>query len=172
MDILGKSQLHPIYMSIGNIVNWRRNKPDIKQLLGYMPILKAKNNTEKKSIEFKKTAREMFHNSLKILLDSIFKLKNGLDFSIDKKLFWFIPRISIIIADWPEAATYCLTYKSSNSNFPCHFCLVTKNNLNNINLSIENIILRTHKLMKQYINKNTTKNVSIESIFNYFLTLL
>ena len=168
MDILGKSQLYPIYISIGNILNWRCNKPDVKQLLGYMPILKAKNNTEKKSIEFKKTAREIFHNSLKILLDPIFKLKNGLDLSIDNKLFWFIPRISIIIADWPEAATYCLTYKSSNSNFPCHFCLVAKNNLNNINLSIENIIPRTHELMQQYINENTTKNISIEPIFNYF----
>src|SRR3954468_18108366 len=28
VDTLGKSQLHPIYISIGNINNWRRNKPD------------------------------------------------------------------------------------------------------------------------------------------------
>ena len=87
VDILGKSQLHPIYISIGNILNWRRNKPDVKQLLGYMPILKAKNNIEKKSIEFKKTVYKIFHNSLKILLDSIFKLKNNLYLFIDNKLF-------------------------------------------------------------------------------------
>jgi len=48
VDTLGKSQLHPIYISIGNIVNWRRNKSDAKQLLGYLPILKHKNATEKK----------------------------------------------------------------------------------------------------------------------------
>ena len=30
VDTLGKSQLHPIYMTIGNIKNWRRNKPDVK----------------------------------------------------------------------------------------------------------------------------------------------
>src|SRR5438270_4091664 len=35
-DTLGKSQLHPIYLSIGNIPTWRRNKPDAKQLLGYL----------------------------------------------------------------------------------------------------------------------------------------
>ena len=34
-------------MSIGNIKNWRRNKPNAKQLLGYLPILKASDNTEK-----------------------------------------------------------------------------------------------------------------------------
>src|SRR5207248_7563251 len=40
-DTLGKSQLHLIYLSIGNIPTWRRNKPDAKQLLGYLPILEA-----------------------------------------------------------------------------------------------------------------------------------
>ena len=33
VDTLGKSKLHPIYLSIGNIKNWRRNKQDAKQLL-------------------------------------------------------------------------------------------------------------------------------------------
>jgi hypothetical protein len=40
-DSLGKNQLHPIYISIGNIPTWHRNKPDAKQLLGYLPILKS-----------------------------------------------------------------------------------------------------------------------------------
>src|SRR5215471_20650194 len=40
-DTLGKSQLHPIYLSIGNIPIWRCNKLDAKQLLGYLPILEA-----------------------------------------------------------------------------------------------------------------------------------
>ena len=30
VDTLGKSQLHPIYMTIGNIKNWWRNKPNVK----------------------------------------------------------------------------------------------------------------------------------------------
>ena len=47
LDTLGKSQLHPIYMSIGNIKNWRRNKSDAKELLGYLPILKARDINEK-----------------------------------------------------------------------------------------------------------------------------
>ena len=54
VDILGKSQLHPIYMTIGNIKNWRYNKFDVKQLLGYLPTLSASNNTDKKSSKFEK----------------------------------------------------------------------------------------------------------------------
>ena len=50
-----KSQLYPIYMTIENIKNWRRNKPDVKQLLGYLPTLLASDNTDKKSSKFKKT---------------------------------------------------------------------------------------------------------------------
>ena len=79
VDTLGKSQLHPIYMTIGNIKNWRCNKPDIKQLLSYLPTLSASNNTDKKSSRFKKAVRESFHNSLRILLDLIIKSDNGFD---------------------------------------------------------------------------------------------
>lgn len=53
-DSLGKNSLHPIYISIGNISISRRNKPDAKQLLGYLPILSVKNEKEKKSLGFKK----------------------------------------------------------------------------------------------------------------------
>ena len=40
-------------MTIGNIKNWRRNKPDAKQLLGYLPILKSSNSSENQSESFK-----------------------------------------------------------------------------------------------------------------------
>ncbi|RHZ66595.1 hypothetical protein Glove_306g23 [Diversispora epigaea] len=127
-DTLGKSSLHPIYVSLGNIPTWRRNKEDAKQLLGYLPILSAKNETEKKSSEFKELARETFHNSIKFLLDPLFQ-GDGVDFNIDGKDIWFFPRISTIICDWPEACTFSLTYKSPNSNYPCHFCLVQREDL-------------------------------------------
>ena len=56
VDILGKSQLYLIYMTIKNIKNWRHNKPDIKQFLDYLPILSTSDNTDKKSSKFKKAA--------------------------------------------------------------------------------------------------------------------
>ncbi|RHZ88152.1 hypothetical protein Glove_26g83 [Diversispora epigaea] len=69
-DTLGKGSLHPIYISLVNIPTWRRNK-DAKQLLGYLLILSAKDEREKKSSEFKKLVRKTFHNSIKFLLEQI-----------------------------------------------------------------------------------------------------
>jgi len=111
-DTLGKSSLHPIYISLGNISIWRWNKSDAKQLLGYLPIIKSFDLTEKWSKAFKNIVRETFHKSLKILLEPLITLKNGLDLTINDKNYWFFLKISVVIADWPEAATFCLTYKS------------------------------------------------------------
>jgi len=158
-DTLGKSQLHPIYVSLGNIPIWRRNKPDAKQLLGYLPILE---NAKKNLV------RETFHKSLRHLLEPIVLLENGIDLYINNKKIWFYPRISTIIVDWPEAASFCLVYKSPNSNLPCHFCLVEKENLPNMNLSPSNMILRSHYEMHRHLENNTQKSVCIESIPNFF----
>jgi hypothetical protein len=170
-DTLGKSSLHPIYVSLGNISTWRRNKSDAKQLLGYLLIIKSSNTTEKRSQAFKNIVRETFHKSLEIILEPIISLKNGIDLSINNKTFWFFPKISVIIADWPEAATFCLTYKSSNSSNPCHFCLVKRDNLADINLSDKYIILRNHENMIESFNLNLEKSVSIESVEIFFWKL-
>jgi hypothetical protein len=168
VDSLGKSNLHPIYVSIGNIKNWRRNKPDAKQLLGYLPILEYKDNSEKQKDKFKNAARESFHKSLELLLDPLLKLNNGIDLTLNGNTIWFYPRVSVIIADWPEAATYCLTFKSSMSNFPCHSCLVTRTNLSNIDLQMDDITPRTHINMQQYYSQGLEKSVCIENTPNYF----
>jgi Plavaka transposase len=169
-DTLGKNQLHPIYVSIGNIPTWRRNKQDAKQLLGYLPILEAVDDTEKKSPTFKNLVRKTFHDSLKRLLDPVFS-NDSIDLLINDENYWFLPRVSFIIADWPEASTFCLTYKSSMSNFPCHFCLVSRDNLANINLLSSDMELRTHEEMRQYFDNSNEKLVSIESVPNFFWNL-
>ncbi|RHZ85961.1 hypothetical protein Glove_58g88 [Diversispora epigaea] len=104
LDTLGKSSLHPIYISLGNIPTWRRNKEDAKQLLGYLPIISAKDETEKKSSEFKILVRKTFHNSIKFLLEPLF----------------------------------------------------------------ENAVLRNKENMKKYYDNNTTKEASLEPVYNYF----
>jgi hypothetical protein len=167
-DTLGKSSLHPIYISLGNISIWRRNKQDAKQLLGYLPIIKSSDTTEKRSQAFKNIVRETFHRSLEILLEPLISLENGIDLSLNDKSFWFFPKIFVVIADWPEAATFCLTYKSPNSNNPCHSCLVTKDNLSNIKLLRKEKILRNHQNMSESLKLNIEKSVSIESVSNYF----
>ncbi|GET51376.1 hypothetical protein GLOIN_2v1879550 [Rhizophagus irregularis DAOM 181602=DAOM 197198] len=83
----------------------------------------------------------------------------------------FYPRVSTIIADWPEAASFCLVYKSSNSSLPCHSCLIKRDNLANIDLSVNDVILRTHDEMRKYFENDTQKSVCIESVYNFFLNL-
>lgn len=167
---MGKSSLHPIYISIGNIPTTRRNKPDAKQLLGYLPILTAKDEFEKKSEDFKKLVRLTFHNCMKFLLDPLFT-KNGIDLEVGTQSIWFFPRISTIICDWPEAATFSLVYKSTNSNFPCHFCLISKTLLADTNLSDNHVTLRNNENMQEYYHYNAGKEVSLENIPNYFWSL-
>ena len=74
-DRLEKNSLYPIYISLGNIPMWRRNKEDAKEFLGYLPIISARDETKKKSSHFKKLVRETFHNSIGFLLDPFFVKK-------------------------------------------------------------------------------------------------
>ncbi|RHZ78954.1 hypothetical protein Glove_153g2 [Diversispora epigaea] len=166
-DTLGKNTLHPIFVTLGNIITWRRNKPDVKQLLAYLPIIKAKDDTQKISEEHKNIVRRTFHKSLKFLLSPLYD-DNGIELELNNSIFWCFPRISMIISDWPEACTFALTYKSTKSNYPCHFCLVSKEDLSNINLNSNQIEPRSHNNMKLYYKNNTGKNVSIENVRNFF----
>ncbi|CAG8778770.1 17065_t:CDS:1, partial [Rhizophagus irregularis] len=95
----------------------------------------------------KDLVRNTFHKSLRHLLELIILLKDGIDLLINNENTWFYSRVSTIIADWLEAASFCLVYKSFNSNLPCHFCLVKKENLANIDLSVNDVILRTYDEM-------------------------
>ena len=93
-DTLGKSQLHPIYLSLGNIPTWRRNKQDAKQLLGYLPIIKSSSNLNKQVV------RQTFHRCLEIILEPIQKfLETGINLLLNSKDIWFYPKVSTIIAD-------------------------------------------------------------------------
>ncbi|RHZ49800.1 hypothetical protein Glove_511g20 [Diversispora epigaea] len=120
IDSLGKNTLHPIFVTLGNIITWRRNKPDVKQLLAYLPIIKAKDDTQKISEEHKNIVRRTFHKSLKFLLSLLYD-DNGIELELNNSIFWCFSRISMIISDWPEACTFALTYKSTKSNYPVIF---------------------------------------------------
>ena len=63
-DHLGKTSEHPIYISLENIPNWQRNKPNAKVLVGYLPKLKAKDNTTRNSESFRRLQRLVFQRCL------------------------------------------------------------------------------------------------------------
>ncbi|RHZ81900.1 hypothetical protein Glove_117g511 [Diversispora epigaea] len=158
-DSLGKNTLYPIFITLGNIITWRRNKPDVKQLLAYLPIIKAKDDIQKISKEHKNIVCRTFHKSLKFLLSPLYD-NNGIELELNNSIFWCFPRISIIISDWPEACTFALIYKSTKSNYP--------EDLLNINLNSNQIEPRSHNNMKLYYKNNTGKNVSIKNVRNFF----
>ncbi len=57
------------------------------------------------------------------------------------------------------------------SNFPCHFCLVSRDDLANVNLLPSDIELRTHEEMRQFFDNSDEKLVSIETVPNFFWNL-
>ncbi|RHZ77203.1 hypothetical protein Glove_184g164 [Diversispora epigaea] len=99
-------------------------------------------------------------------INPLFQGDGGVDFNIDGEDVWFFLRISTIICDWLEACTFSLTYKSANSNYPCHFCLVQKEDL--IDIRKDQLILRDHVNMKEYFNNGTSNSAGLEQVDNYF----
>jgi hypothetical protein len=137
---MGKSSGHPIFLSLGNIPNHQRNKPESKALIGYLPILKAMDSKTKNSDKFRKLQREVFQKCMKILLQPIVE-EPELHFVVRNNIVTFIPRISMIIADLAEADKITNVYQPSSSRRPCHSCLVSRDDLNNVNLN--NVFSRT-----------------------------
>ena len=164
-DHLGKTSEHPIYISLGNISAWQRNKPNSKVLVGYFLKLKAKDNTTKNSEFFRKLQRQAFQRCLRVLLSPILN-QTDMYFVVKNEVCAFTPQISVILADMAEAGTFTATYLPSTSRRPCYCCLISNKDLNN--MSLTNIILRTPENMNEAINTNQSKEVSIHTEFNFF----
>jgi hypothetical protein len=61
-DMLGKKTEHPVFLTLGNIPSWRRNKPDAKALLAYLP--KIDDRQKKHTI----AKHHLFQRSMKALI--------------------------------------------------------------------------------------------------------
>ena len=167
-DHLGKTSEHPIYISLRNIPNWMRNKSNSKVLVGYLPKLKAKDNTTKNSEFFRRLQRQVFQRCLRILLSPVLN-QNDMYFVVKNEIHAFTPKISVILADLAEAATFTATYLPFTSRRPCCFCLISNEDLNN--MSLTNVIMRTPEKMREAINLNQANELSIHADFNFFGSL-
>ena len=97
-DNLGKVQQHPVFITLGNIPSWQRNKKNAKVLLGYLPILQSKSQTTRNSENFRKLTRKVMKRCWSIMLRPILKLEE-LELTIKGVQITFIPRISAFLAD-------------------------------------------------------------------------
>ena len=107
----------------------------------------------------------MFRNFIRTN-SKIFRFWHNL--AVKNKFVWFILKVSTIISDWPEVATFCLTYKSIQSNYLCHFCLIEREKLAQTDYSKHDLLLRNHENMQNYLNNGEDDSVYIESIPNFF----
>ena len=167
-DQLGKTSEHPVYLTLGNIPSWRRNKPDAKVLLCYLPILKAKTNSEKRSKRFLMAKKALFHHAFDIMMRPLLPYKDdGFDLLTNNGQLWCFPYISTLLGDLPENAAQTLTY-SVNGKHPCHKCLIHNDDLNNLRLSNDQIELRTPETMKNIVEQGIAHQYSLYNMKNIF----
>ncbi|RHZ82344.1 hypothetical protein Glove_109g68 [Diversispora epigaea] len=76
-------------------------------------------------------------------------------------------KLLTIIADMPEASTYCLTYKSYNCKYPCFRCLTPLDKFNCIN-SVGNYEVRTNQTMKNLYENNRSQEFLLIFLYNIF----
>ena len=69
----------------------------------------------------------------------------------------FAARISFFIADMLEDDEVTATYKSSRYKMPCHTCMISQSDLNNINIVLENILFRIPENMQEIIQNGQEK---------------
>jgi len=155
-------------MTLENIPIWRRNKPDAKALLAYLPMIEGSDD-QKKMPNFTLSKNELFHRSMKILIEPIRSCSTaGLELRTDNGLLWCYPFFSQALGDLPEHSAMTLTYNSANCHMPCHLCLTPREEFNNPLIDHTSIVLRTHETMKQAIEQGRTKEYSLHDIENSF----
>ena len=168
-DLLGKSTEHPIYLTLGNIPSWIRNKPYAKILLGYLPQLNARTTTQKRSKSFILAKRALYQHALDILMRPLLDYNNdGFDLLTDDGELWCYPFISVMLGDLPEDAALTLTYNSPNCKYPCHTCFMEVDKLNDVTITNDQIVLRTPENMKDIVEQNLAHHYSLYSMKNIF----
>lgn len=165
-DGLGKISGHLVFLTLGNLPNWSRNLPESKVLLGFLP--KVQDSGIKTTEEFRKLQREVYHKCFYIMLQPLLKKPDALCFGINGRTFTFAARISTFLTDILEADDVTATYKSFKSKRPCYTCMVLQSDLNNMNLTLDDITSRTHENMQEIIKDGRNKDYSVHSIENAF----
>ncbi|CAB4404096.1 unnamed protein product [Rhizophagus irregularis] len=167
LDSLGRQSEYPIFLTLGNIPNWRRNSPDAKALVGFLPHLITRDNKLKGSTIFRQMQRKLEQRSFEYLFSPLLQ-KNGIYLAINGRIEHFTLHLSAILADMSEAQNICCTYKSYRTQCPCYKCLTPGDQLNNMNIEQNSIVLRDNNNMREAILSNKATECSIHEYNNFF----
>ncbi|CAB4473526.1 unnamed protein product [Rhizophagus irregularis] len=141
----------------------------------YPPVAKiidvtmsSKTNSEKRSRSFLLAKKALFQHAFDVIMHPLLSYKDrDFDLQTNNGDMWCFPHISTLLGDLPENATQTLTY-SVNSNHPCHKCLISGEDLNNLRLSNNQIELRMPKMMKDILDQQLAYQYSIYNMNNIF----
>ena len=103
-----------------------------------------------------------------ILLKPILK-EPEFHFLVHREVITFVPRISVILADMAEADKLTNVYQPSSSKRLCASCLVSKDDLNNMDLV--KTLSRTSHNMNEVIENDEAHNNSLHPESNIFWEL-
>jgi len=134
--------------------------------LGFLP--KVQDSGIKTTENFRILQREVFHKCFSIMLRPLLEKSDALYFGVKGQAMRFAARISLFLSDMLEANEITATYKSARSKRPCHTCMVSQNDLNNMNVMLEDMPFRTHENMQEIIREDRGKEFSVHSVKNAF----
>ncbi|CAG8451521.1 6653_t:CDS:2, partial [Cetraspora pellucida] len=168
LDRLGKNSRHPIFISLGNIPTNLRNKAKAKALVGFIPTLEG-TMEERKTPEFRQLIRLTFHKCINILMEPLrLQYRSGILLKVNSNNSKFNMVLASIIGDWPENCKSCLTYNGASCAYPCHTCLVKKDELNAIKIPASRKITCMEDQMRQIIAVGQGEYYSIYKETNSF----
>ncbi len=101
------------------------------------------------------------------MLHPILELKE-IELIVNRAQIIFSLRIFVFLMDILEANAITFTYKLSNYMRLCPNCIVYIENLNNMNLSKDDVIIRTSKTMASVIQEGKAHEYSIHDRYNIF----
>jgi hypothetical protein len=167
LDAYGRKSEYPVFLTLGNIPNWRRNLPDAKVIIGFLPHLTTRDDKFRTSKKFKHMKKNLEQHALKYLLGPLLQT-NGIYLAINGTVEHFTPYLSTMLADMSEAQSICCTFKSYRAHYPCYKCLTPGDQLDNMNIKQDSIILRNHNNMRNAFFSDNAAEYSIHDYKNFF----
>ncbi|CAB4444770.1 unnamed protein product [Rhizophagus irregularis] len=150
-NTLRKKTEYSVFLILGNIPSWRRNKPDAKALLAYLHKI---NDHQKKHVMAK---YQLFQCLMNILV-----IKSIMSVMSDVKLLAENKKAIIEMSDGLDLRTddVAMSYVL--------MCMIPKNELNNPLINYSTIQLRTPNIIKGILTDELSKDYSIHKIENPF----
>ncbi|CAI5471576.1 unnamed protein product [Closterium sp. Yama58-4] len=127
----GRVTGHPVYFTLGNVTLKNRWQPHGHRMVAMLPPLP---NVDSRTDEGKALHREVFQLALDVVLKELKEASYGGILTKDPfgQSQMVFPAVYAYVADHPEACKLAGTFASHKAMFPCHRCLVNREDISNM----------------------------------------